>query len=39
MFDPWGREDSLEKQMIIQESHGQRSLPGFTVHGVAKSRT
>ena len=38
-----GREDSLEKGMAIHskllpgESHGQRSLAGYTVHEVAKS--
>ena len=38
-------EDPLEKGMAIhpvflpRESHGQRSLAGYTVHGVAKSQT
>ena len=38
-------EDPLEKEMAIHssilpgKSHGQRSLDGYTVHGVAKSRT
>ena len=39
------REDPLEKEMAIHpallpgKSHGQRSLVGYTVHGVAKSQT
>ena len=39
-----GREDPLEESMATPvflpgESHGQRSLGGYTVHGVAKSWT
>ena len=38
-------EDSLEKEMATPpvflpgEPHGQRSLVGYTVHGVTKSQT
>ena len=39
-----GREDLLEKETAVHssiilpgKSHGQRSLVGYTVHGVAKS--
>ena len=37
-------EDSLEKGMathlnILEESHGQRSLEGYIVHGVSESQT
>ena len=40
-----GREDPLEEEMqptpvfMAGESHGQRSLEGYIVHGVAKSQT
>ena len=40
-----GWEGPLEKEMATHsvflpgESHGQRSLEGYSVHGVAKSRT
>ena len=40
-----GREDLLEKEMATYsvflpgKSHGQQNLVGYTVHGVAKSRT
>ena len=39
-----GGEDSLEKGMathlnILEESHGQRSLEGYIVHGVSESQT
>ena len=40
-----GREDLLEKEretyssILAGKSHGQRGLMGYTVHGVAKSRT
>ena len=40
-----GGEDPLEKDMATQSNilawrtHGQRSLVGYTVHGVAKSQT
>ena len=40
-----GGEDPLEKEMattpvfLPEEFHGQRSLVGYTVHGVTKSRT
>ena len=40
-----GWEDSLEKEMAIHpvllpgKSHGQRSLAGYTVHGVTQSMT
>ena len=39
-----GREDPLEKEwlpipvFLPGEFHGQRSLAGYTVHGVAKSQ-
>ena len=49
VHDTWvqslGREDPLEKEMattsvfLPREFHGQRSLVGYTVHGVTKSRT
>ena len=44
MFYPWGWEDPLEEEMATPvflpgESHGQRSLAGYIVHGVAKSQT
>ena len=41
---PLGQEDPLEKGMastpvfLPGESHGQKSLVGYTVHGVAKSQ-
>ena len=40
-----GQEDSLKQQMVThsiflpRKSHGQRSLVGYTVHGVTKSQT
>ena len=40
-----GQEDPLEKEMqptpvfLPGESDGQKSLVGYTIHGVAKSRT
>ena len=40
-----GQEDPLRKEwqptplFLPGESHGQRSLVGYTVHGVAKSQT
>ena len=42
---PLGREDPLKEGMasrssiLAGESHGQRSLVGYIVHRVAKSRT
>ena len=49
MWETWvqslGWEDLLEKEMaahsntIAGKSRGRRSLVGYTVHGVAKSRT
>ena len=43
-FNLWGGEDPLEEEMathfnILGEFHGQRSLEGCIVHGVAKSHT
>ena len=48
VHDTWvqslGREDPMEKEMattsvfLPREFHGQRSLVGYTVHGVAKSQ-
>ena len=48
VHDTWvqslGREDPLEKEMattsvfLPREFHGQRSLVGYTVHGVTKSQ-
>ena len=40
---PLGWEDPLEKEMaasssiLLGKSHGQRSLVGYTIHGVTKS--
>ena len=40
-----GQEDPLEKEMATRsstlggKSHGQRSLVGYTVHGVSKNQT
>ena len=45
MFDPsvrkipWRREWQSTPVFLLGESHGQRSLVGYTVHGVSKSLT
>ena len=36
---PWRREWQLTPVFLPGESYGQRSLEGYTVHGVAKSQT
>ena len=36
---PWRRQWQLTPVFLPGESHGQRSLAGYTVHRVAKSRT
>ena len=36
---PWRREGQLILIFLPEKSHGQRSLVGYTVHGVAKSQT
>ena len=35
---PWRREGQLTLIFLPEKSHGQRSLVGYTVHGVAKSQ-
>ena len=36
---PWRRAWQPTPVFLPRESHGQRSLAGYIVHGVAKSRT
>ena len=36
---PWRREWQSTPVFLPRKFHGQRSLTGFVVHGVAKSRT
>ena len=36
---PWREESQPTPVFLPGESHGQRSLAGYTVHGVAKSQT
>ena len=36
---PWSREWQPTPVFLLGEFHGQRSLAGYTVHGVAKSQT
>ena len=36
---PWRRKWQPTPVFLPEKSHGQRSLVGYTVHGVAKSRT